>query len=119
MDNPGTLIFLFAIVVVFVSILAAVIGYIWASSRTKSTLLKQIQEQVDAAQKQAQEQFQSWKAQELSSVRQQIYAAAKGQAIQEMQEQVRTWQETELQQSRKQIYDAVKGQFTQEAAESI
>src|SRR5215208_2524332 len=119
MNNLGSLIFLFAIVLVFVSILAAVIGYFLASSTAKSALLKQMQEQVDAAQKQAQDQLQSWKDQELVSVRQQIYDAAKGQVIQEMQAQVRNWQENELQQIRKQIYDAAKGKSTQEATESI
>lgn len=119
MDNPGSLIFLFAVILVFVSLLTAAIGYFLASSITKSALLKQIQGQVDAVHKQAQDQLQSWKEQELSLIRGQIYDAAKGQAIQEMQEQVRNWQENELQQIRKQIYDAVKGQSTQEAAESI
>jgi predicted PurR-regulated permease PerM len=119
MDNLGTWIFLFAIALVFVSILAAAIGYFLASSITKSALLKQIKEQVDTAHKQAQEQLQSWKDQELSSIRQQVHDAAKGQAIGEMQEQVRNWQENELQQIRKQIYDAAKGQSIQEAAESI
>lgn len=119
MNNIGMLVFLFAVVLVFVSILAAAIGYFLASSITKSALLKQIKEQVNTAHKQAQEQLQSWKDQELSSIRQQIYDAAKGQAIQEMQEQVRNWQENELQQVRQQIYDAAKGQSTQEATESI
>lgn len=119
MDNLGSLIVLFAVVLVVVSILAAAIGYFLASSATKSALLKQIKEQVDIAHKQAQDQFQSWKEQELNSVRGQIYAAAKGQAIQEMQEQVRNWQENELQKIRQQIYDAAKGQSTQEAAQSI
>ncbi len=63
--------------------------------------------------------MQSWKDQELSSIRQQTYDAAKGQAIQEMQEQVQNWKENELQQIRQQIYDAAKGQSTQEAAETI
>ncbi len=119
MNNLGTLIFFFAIVLVFVSILAAAIGYFVASSITKSALLKQIKEQVDTAHKQAQDQLQGWKDQELSSIRQQVYDVAKGQAIQEMQEQVRNWQENELRQIRQQIYDAAKGQSTQEAAESI
>jgi predicted Holliday junction resolvase-like endonuclease len=119
MDNVETLIFLFAIVLVFVAILAAVIGYFWASSTTKSALLQQIKEQKDNAFKQAQEQFQGWKEGELSSIRKQTFDAAKGQVIQEMQEQVRNWQENELQQIRKQIYDAVKGQSTQEMTENI
>src|SRR5688500_13023141 len=110
MDNIGQLLFLFAVVLLFIAILAAAIGYFWASSTTKSALLKQIKEQGDVAHKQAQEQLQGWKEQELSSVRQQIHDAVKGQAIQEMQEQVRKWQETELLQTRKQAFDAAKGQ---------
>ena len=73
MDNTGILLLLFAVVLIFVAILAAVIGYFWASSATKSALLKQIKEQGNAANKQAQEQLQSWKEQELSSIRQQTY----------------------------------------------
>lgn len=61
MNNIGTLIFLFAIVLVFVAILAVIVGYFWASSTTKSILLVQIKEQRDEAFKQAQEQFQGWK----------------------------------------------------------
>ena len=118
MNNIG-IIFLFAGMLLIVAILAAIIGYFWASSTTKSALLKQIKEQGDAIRKEAQEQLQNWKDQELSVVRQQTYDAAKGQAIQEMQEQWRNWQENELQQIRKQIYDAAKGQSTQEATESI
>jgi predicted Holliday junction resolvase-like endonuclease len=119
MDNAGIWLILFAVVLIFVAILAAVIGYFWASSATKSALLKQIKEQGNAAFKQAQDQLQNWKEQELSSIRQQTFDAAKGQAIQEMQEQAKKWQETELQQTRQQIYDAVKGQATQEMQEQI
>jgi len=119
MDNTGILLLLFAVVLIFVAILAAVIGYFWASSATKSALLKQIKEQGNAANKQAQEQLQSWKEQELSSIRQQTYDAAKGQAIQEMQEQAQKWQETELQQTRQQAFDAAKGQATQEMQEQV
>src|SRR3990170_3822162 len=119
MDNIGTLLFLFAVVLVFVSILAATIGYFFASSATKSALLKQIKEQGNAANKQAQEQLQSWKEQELSSIRQQTYDAAKGQAIQEMQEQARKWQENELQQIRQQIAEAARGQAIQEMQEQV
>ncbi len=119
MDNIGTLLFLFAVVLVFVSILAATIGYFFATSATKSALLKQIKEQGNAAFKQAQDQLQSWKEQELSSIRQQTYNAAKGEVIQEMQEQIRTWQETELLQTRQQAFDAAKGQVIQEMQEQV
>src|SRR3989304_3820435 len=119
MDNIGTLLFLFAVVLVFVSILAATIGYFFASSATKSALLKQIKEQGNAAFKQAQDQLQSWKEQELSSIRQQTHDAAKGEVIQEMQEQIRTWQETELLQTRQQAFDAAKGQVIQEMQEQV
>jgi type II secretory pathway pseudopilin PulG len=87
MDNFGILFILFAVVLLVVAILAAIVGYFWASSTTKSALLKQINEQGDAIRKEAQEQLQNWKDQELSVIRQQTYDAAKGQAIQEMQEQ--------------------------------
>ena len=119
MDNIGTLLFIFAVALVFVSILAATIGYFFASSATKSALLKQIKEQGNVAFKQAQDQLQSWKEQELSSIRQQTYDAAKGEAIQEMQEQIRTWQETELLQTRQQAFDAAKGQVIQEMQEQV
>src|SRR3989304_18386 len=119
MDNTGILLLLFAIALIFVSILAAVIGYFWASSTTKSALLKQIKEQGNVAFKQAQDQLQSWKEQELSSIRQQTYDAAKGEVIQEMQEQIRTWQETELLQTRQQAFDAAKGQVIQEMQEQV
>lgn len=115
MNNVETLIFPFAILLVFVAILAAIVGYFWASSTTKSALLNQIKEQKDNAFKQAQEQFQGWKAQELNSIRQQIFDAAKGQVIQEMQEQVRNWQHNELQQIRQQMLEGVRGEAIKEA----
>lgn len=118
MDN-GVLFLLFAVVLLFVAILAVVIGYFGASSAMKSALLKQIKEQGNAANKQAQEQLQSWKEQELNSIRQQTYDAAKGQAIQEMQEQVRKWQQHELQQIRQQIAEAARGQAIQEMQEQV
>lgn len=114
MDNIGILFILFAVVLLVVAILAAIIGYFWASSVTKSALLKHIKEQGNTAFKQAQDQLQIWKEQELSSLKQQTFDAAKGQVIQEMQEQVKKWQETELQQIRQQISDATKGQAVQE-----
>ena len=119
MENIGTLLFIFAVALVFVSILAATIGYFWASSTTKSALLKQIKEQGNAAFKQAQDQLQSWKEQELSSIRQQTYVAAKGEVIQEMQDQIRQWRETELVQTRQQAFDAAKGQVIQEMQEQV
>ncbi|MEO5887019.1 MAG: Holliday junction resolvase-like protein [Anaerolineales bacterium] len=115
MNNIGTLIFLFAIVLVFVAILAVVVGYSWASSTTKSALLNQIKEQKDDAFKQAQEQFQGWKQQELNSIRQQTFDAAKGQVIQEMQEQVRNWQQNELQQIRQQMLEGMRGEAIKDA----
>ena len=118
MDNIGILLFLFAIGLLIVAVLAAIVGYFWASSKAKSALLK-VKEQEDVIRKEAQVQLQNWKDQELSTVRQQTFDAAKGKVIQEMQEQMRTWQENELQQVRQQITDAAKGQATQEAAASI
>jgi predicted Holliday junction resolvase-like endonuclease len=117
MDNTNLWIFLaiIAFIVFVVMILAIAIGYFWASSKTKSALLKQN----EVVFKQAQEQLQSWKDQDLISIKQQIYDAAKGQTIQEMQEQVQKWQQNELQQAKQQIYDAVKGQTTQEMAVNI
>ena len=119
MNNIGILFILFAVVLSVVALLAAILGYFWASSKTKSALLSQLKEQGDAIRKEAQDQFQNWKNEELTALRQQTFDAAKGQAILEMQEQMRTWQENELQQIRQQISDAAKGQATQEAAESI
>jgi predicted Holliday junction resolvase-like endonuclease len=119
MNNSAILVILLLSALLIVVILAAIVGYFWISSKTKSTLLAQAKEQGDAIRKEAQEQLQRWKDQELSVVRQQTYDAAKGQAIQELQEQMRNWQEKELQQVKQQIYDAAKGQSTQEAAESI
>ncbi|HEX9389479.1 MAG TPA: Holliday junction resolvase-like protein [Anaerolineales bacterium] len=119
MNNIVIIFTLFAVVLLVVAILAIIIGYFWASSKTKSALLTQVREQGNAIRKEAQEQLQNWKDQELSVVRQQTYDAAKGQVIQEMQQQMRNWQENELQQIRQQIYDAAKGQSTQEATESI
>jgi len=109
MNNIWILLVLFAGALIFIAILAAIVGYFWASSATKSALLKQIKEQGNLAFKQAQEQLQTWKEQELSSIRQHTYDAAKGQAIQEMQEQVQKWQESELQQIRQQMLEGVRG----------
>src|SRR5687768_5216554 len=102
MDNLGIIFILFAVVLLIVAILAVVIGYFWASSKTKTALLKEAQEQGNAIRKEAEEQFHTWKEQELITIRQQTYEVAKGQAIQEMQEQIRNWQENELQQVRQQ-----------------
>lgn len=119
MDNTLILLFISAIVLILVAILAAMIGYFWASSATKSALLKQLKEQSDTTYKQAQSQLQNWKEHELSSIRQQTYDAAKGQAIQEMQEQVQKWQETELQQIRQQIFEATRGEAIREAQNQL
>ena len=102
MDNLVILFSIFVVVVLIVAVVAVVIGYFWASSKTKSALLQQVQEQGNATRKEAQEQLQTWKDQELATVRQQTFDAAKGQAIQEMQEELRSWQEKELQQIRQQ-----------------
>lgn len=104
---------------VFAIILAVAIGYFWASSTTKSALLKQLKDQNDATLRNAHEQLQSWKDQELTSIRQQIYDAAKGQAIQEMQEQVRKWQQNELQQIRQQMLEGVRGEAIKEAQQQL
>jgi predicted Holliday junction resolvase-like endonuclease len=119
MDNIGILFILFAAMLLIVAILAVVIGYFWASSRTKSALLREMQEQGDAIRKEAQDQLQNWKDQELAAIRQQTHEAAKGQAIQEMQGQIQNWQETELQQVRQQALDAAKGQAIQEMQEQM
>ena len=108
-------IIILAIILSVVAALALIIGYFGASSKTKSSLLKQN----EVIFKQAQEQLQSWKEQELNSIKQQIFDSAKGQTIQEMQVQVQKWQQNELQQAKQQIYDAVKGQTTQEMAANI
>lgn len=119
MNNVLILFILFAVVVLVVAALAIAIGYFWASSKAKSALLSQITEQSDAIRKEAQEQLQTWKEQELAVIRQQTYDAAKGQAIQEMQEQVKFWQDNELQKIRQQIFDAAKGQAAQDAQEQL
>jgi predicted Holliday junction resolvase-like endonuclease len=120
MDNATLLLlFIFAIVLIIVALLAAVIGYFLASSATKSALLKQLKDQGDATYKQAQEQLQNWKDQELNVIRQQINDAAKGQAIQEMQGQVRKWQENELQQIRQQMLEGVRGEALREAQNQL
>jgi predicted Holliday junction resolvase-like endonuclease len=119
MNNSGSLLILFVIALIIVGILALAIGYFLASSTTKSALLKQLKEQRDEVSKQAQEQLQSWKDQELSSIKQQTYDAAKGQAIQEMQAQVQKWQENELRQIRQQMLEGVRGEAIKEAQEQL
>jgi len=119
MGNSAILFLLFVVVLIVVAILAVVIGYFWASSTTKAELLKQLKDQGDSANKQAQEQLQNWKDQELNSIRQQIYDAAKGQAIQETQEQMQKWQELELLQIRQQMLEAVRGEAIQDAQNQL
>ncbi|MBE7535921.1 MAG: hypothetical protein HS124_09360 [Anaerolineales bacterium] len=113
MENPTILLLLFAIVLLFATILAVAIGYFWASSTSKSALIK-LKEQNEATIRNTQEHLQNWKEQELVTIKQQIFDAAKGQAIQEIQEQVQKWQQNELQQARQNMFDMAKGQATQE-----
>jgi len=115
MENSTVLFAVFAVVIIVIAILAVAIGYFWASSTTKAELLKQLKDQGNAASKQAQEQLQNWKDQELISIRQQIYDAAKGQAIQETQDQMQKWQELELLQIRQQMLEGVRGEAIREA----
>ena len=63
--------------------------------------------------------MRNWKEQELASIRQQIYDAAKGQAIQEMQSQMQKWQEIELRQARSQMLEGVRGEAIKEAQEQL
>lgn len=81
MNNPGILLLIFAVVLIVVAILAVAIGYFWASSTTKTDLLQQLKDQGDTANKQAQEQLQNWKDQELNSIRQQMLEGVRGEAI--------------------------------------
>jgi predicted Holliday junction resolvase-like endonuclease len=113
--NIWLLVILLAVILLFVAVLALVIGYFWASSKTKSTLLMQN----EVIYKQAQEQLLNWREQELTAIKQQIFDAAKGQVIQEMQEQVQKWQQNELQQAKQNMFDVAKGQVTQEMEERI
>lgn len=113
--NIWIFVIILAVILLFVTALALIIGYFWASSKTKSTLLRQ-QEIIF---KQAQEQLQNWKEQELATVKQQSFDAAKGQVIQEMQEQVRKWQQNELQQIRQQMLEGVRGEAIKEAQQQL
>lgn len=118
MENTTILLLVFAIVLLFATVLAVAIGYFWASSASKSSLLE-LKEQNEAATRNAQEQLQTWKDQELATIKQQINDAAKGQAIQEMQEQVQKWQQNELQQIRQQMLEGVRGEAIKEAQEQL
>lgn len=118
MNNIGILL-LFSFISIVVAAIAIAIGYFWASSVAKAELLKQLKDQSDATFRQSQEHLQTWKEQELSSIRQQIYDAAKGQAIQEMQGQMQKWQETELQQARQQMIEGIRGETIKEAQEQL
>ena len=111
MGNINTsVLFILVVVAFFIIAMALAIGYFLASSKAKSTLLKQ-QEIVF---KQAQDQFQNWKDQELASIKQQTFDVARGQAIQEMQGQMKNWQQTELQQAKQSMFESAKGQIVQE-----
>ena len=113
--NIWFFVILLAVILVFVAALALIIGYFLASSKTKSSLLKQN----EVVFKQAQEQLQSWKEQELNSIKQQIFDSAKGQTIQEMQVQVQKWQQNELQSIKKQMSEAIRGEMIQEAQQQL
>jgi predicted Holliday junction resolvase-like endonuclease len=119
MNNTGILLLVLAVVLMLIAVISVAIGYFWASSAAKADLLKQLKDQSDAALKQSQEQLQVWKEQELSSIRQQIYDAAKGQTIQEMQGQMQKWQETELQQARQQMLEGIRGEAIKQAQEQL
>ena len=115
MQNIGVFLLIFVVILFLVAVLAIAIGYFWASSRTKSASLDQQKDQINAVYKQARDQLQNWKDQELASTKLQIYDDAKGQAVQEIQEQVRKWQETELIKLRQQMLDGVRGEAIKEA----
>ena len=113
--NIVSVVIILIIMLFLVGALALIIGYFWASSKTKTALLKQNEYVFNRAQ----ELLQSWKDQELVSVKQQILDAAKGQAIQEMQEQVRKWQQNELQSIKKQMAEAIRGETIQDAQQQL
>jgi len=119
MGNSIITLLIFATVLIVITVIAVAIGYFWASSAAKADLNKQLKEQSDTALKQSQEQLQTWKEQELNSIRQQINDAAKGQAIQEMQGQMQKWEENELQQARQQMLEGVRGEAIKEAQEQL
>ena len=119
MENSLVLFLVLAVVLIVVAVLAIFIGYFWASSTVKAEYLKQLKDQGEAISKQAQDQLQNWKAQELTTIRQQIHDAAKGQAIQEMQDQMQKWQGNELQQIRQQLLEAVRGEAIQDAQNQL
>ena len=119
MENSLVLFLVLAVVLIVVVVLAIFIGYFWASSTVKAEYLKQLKDQGEAISKQAQDQLQNWKDQELTTIRQQIHDAAKGQAIQEMQDQMQKWQGNELQQIRQQLLEAVRGEAIQDAQNQL
>ncbi len=111
MDNT-ILLFLFAIVLVIATILSVAIGYFWASSTSKTALLKQLKEQSDSAARNAQEQLQRWKEMELTSIRQQLLEGARGEAIKEAQEQLVKWRSGELENAKSQIWEVLTKEAT-------
>ena len=115
MTDLSPLILLFVLAVVAVAILAATIGYVWATSTTKTALLAQIKTERDEAYQQAQSQFQLWKAQELSTLRQQNLEVAKAQLAQETKADMQRWQQTELQAARQQLTEALRGEAIKDA----
>lgn len=113
--NLLLIVIILAIILILVTILALIIGYFWASSKTKTLLLKQ----QEVAQKHAEDLLHKWKEQELSVIKQQIFDSAKGQATQEMQLQIQKWQENELEVIKKQISEAMRGASIKEAQEQL
>jgi len=107
MDNTAILVLLFAVVVIVIGVIAVAVGYFWASSTVKDEFLKQLKEQGDAINKQAQEQIQNWKDQELKLIRQQMHDTTYGQAIKEAQEQLVKWRTEELENVKSQIWDVL------------
>lgn len=118
MENTALFFIVFAVILLFATILAIAIGYFWASSTAKSSLLK-LREQNEETVRNAQTEFQKWKEQELVTIKQQIYDAAKGEAIQEMAKNIQTWQQNELQFVKKQMSEALRGEAIQEAQQQF
>jgi predicted Holliday junction resolvase-like endonuclease len=111
MENVSILL-LFAIVLIIAMLLAAVIGYFWASSTAKSDLLKQQKEHSETIYTKAQEQLQKWKEQELIPIRQQILESARGEAIKEAQEQLVRWRTEELEKTKSQMWEILTKEAT-------
>jgi predicted Holliday junction resolvase-like endonuclease len=112
MDPTVLVIAISLIIVIVVSGLTAAIGYFWASSEAKSTLLKRVQEQSDEATRKAQAQLQLWKDQELEQIRQHMLLGLKGEAIKDAQDQLVKWRSEELENAKIQIRDVLAKEST-------